>query len=69
MEIVLTDRSSAPVRLIACFSEQKPVTDGLDANSPNCQRKRLGRVLRNLAHPGPDTGKAAPAIILRAERG
>lgn len=32
MEIVLTDRSSAPARLIACFSEQKPATDGLEAN-------------------------------------
>ena len=43
MEIVLTDRSSAPVRLIACFSEQKPVTDGLDANLARIVQEEAAR--------------------------
>lgn len=32
MEIKLTDRGNAPVRLVACFSEQKPASHYLDAN-------------------------------------
>lgn len=32
MKIKLTDRGSAPVRLVACFSEQKPTGQHLDAN-------------------------------------